>query len=89
MPRRTEPKREIGITLDEESIKDAMALWVRTYHGVEVDAKKIEINTEGGLSAKAVASPKKETTDASGTDHSGSGVGVPPGQEGRTADKPG
>jgi|6_EtaG_2_1085325.scaffolds.fasta_scaffold50813_2 hypothetical protein len=72
MPRRTEPRREIGITLDEESIKDAMALWVKTYHGVNIDARNFELITEGGLSAKAIAVPsKQEKKGASSTDNSG------------------
>lgn len=67
MPRKT---RDITIKIDEESIKDAMALWVKTYHGVEIDAKKIEINTEGEVSAEVVATAK-EKRSASSTDHSG------------------
>lgn len=70
MPRRTEPKRDIKIGLDEESIRDAMALWIRTYHGIEIDAKKIEINAaEGGISASFIKKP--EESQESGT--------VPPG----------
>ena len=60
MPRRKDPKRELAITLDEESIRDAMALWVKTYHGIEIEAKKIEVSTEGALSATFTKPPEEK-----------------------------
>ena len=59
MPRVKQPKRIVEILLDEESVRDALALWVSTYHGIEVRANKIEIVVEDGrMSAKFEKEPK-------------------------------
>lgn len=60
MPRRRTVKRGLAITLDEESIRDAMALWVKTYHGIDIEAKRFEVSTEGVLSATFTKPPEEK-----------------------------
>jgi hypothetical protein len=63
MPRRKEPKRELSIKIDEESIRDAMALWVEKYHGIEIDIKSIVFNTEKEIQATATKTPAEIEND--------------------------
>jgi hypothetical protein len=90
MPRKRNPKRELAIIMDEESIRDAMALWVKKYHGIEIDAKKIEVSTDGILSAtfaKPPQEPNKEKSDDRTrvrSDYSEQQVDLLPESDGRT-----
>ncbi len=61
MPRRKEPTREVSIQINDENVRDALVLWVRKYHGVDLDIKQIELQlTEGKISATATQKPKVE-----------------------------
>jgi hypothetical protein len=84
MPRRTKPKRELGIIIDEESMRDAMTLWVKKFHGIEIDPRKIIINTEDGLSATFIKKPQSEPKPEpkhESKDDSGDKMGISPRQE--------
>lgn len=69
MPRKKDPPREMLIKLDAESIKDALSLWVRTHHGIEIDAKSFvfEIIEQQLTSAVATKRPRKAMYDNDGT----------------------
>ena len=70
MPRRKDPPREINIKLDEESIRDALSLWIHTHHGIIIDAKSFtfEIADQKLTSAVAKKRPRKVIHDDDGTD---------------------
>jgi len=62
MPRRTDPKRELSITIDDESIRDALVLWTKKYHGFDVDLKQIKLtlDDQGKVSATVARKPSED-----------------------------
>lgn len=61
MPRPTEPKRVLEITVGEEDLKDAVALWLQRYHQIDIKAKSIEFDLHDGklVGVKATKKPNK------------------------------
>lgn len=62
MPRRTDPKRELAITINDESIRDALVLWISKYHGFTVDMKQIKLalDDQGKVSATVARKPDQD-----------------------------
>ena len=71
MPRRKDPVRNIGITLDENAVRDALSLWVRTYHGIDIESKcfefKIDPETKSFELVIAQKRPGKVTDETDAT----------------------
>lgn len=42
MPRRVEPKRDLVVNINEESVREALQMWVRAYHGIQIETSTIE-----------------------------------------------
>ena len=42
MPRRVEPKRDIIVNISEESVREALQMWIKTYHGIQIETSTIE-----------------------------------------------
>jgi len=62
MPRPNDNHRSINIEVSEEAVEEALAMWITTHHGIEVDRKAIEIikDEDGTIHAKIKKRAKKE-----------------------------
>jgi hypothetical protein len=66
MPRQRDKHRNIEITIGEDGVEEALAMWVTKYHGIDVDRKQIAVEKgqDGKLIAKITKKPERDEPES-------------------------